>query len=295
MKIQILAAAMLLAPTAAFPAQVPPPPKTMQWLYGSSEAAALDQLTFQSMARYAIDANLRRSQGITVESAVLAEGASPTAPAWRTCTRNQPSAVILDIDETALLNSGWNYDAARRGDPAFDPPRWGEWEQTGAEMVEPVPGAVEAVDALRKAGLVVLFVSNRDRSVKGVDIASQTVAALKRGGFGDVDATEQLFLSGDVGAGSGKDLRRARVSEKFCVVAMAGDQFGDFSDAFNAPRLADGKTTDVVARRALATSQAVRDRLGQGWYLLPNPVYGPGVAGGYDELFSSDKHWPKEK
>jgi 5'-nucleotidase (lipoprotein e(P4) family) len=291
----MLAAVMLMAQTAAAQAEVPPPPKTMQWLYGSSEAAALERLTFQSMTRYAIDANLRRSQGATVESAVLAAGTSLAAPLWRACAENQPSAVILDIDETALLNSGWNYDAARRGDPPFDPPRWGEWEQNGAEMVEPVPGAAEAVDALRKAGLVVLFVSNRDRMIKGVDIAAQTVAALKRGGFGDVDAREHLFLNGDVATGSGKDPRRARVSETFCVVAMVGDQFGDFSDAFNAPKLADGKTTDVVARRALATSRAVRDRLGRGWYLLPNPVYGPGVAGGYDELFASDKHWPKEK
>lgn len=304
MRRALLAAGLMLALPAAAkkaPATNPPaPPKTMMWLYGSSEAAALERATFRAMVRYAVSTRLARSWNQPFESAVLADGASLDAPKWQACTPDQPDAVVFDIDETLLLNTGWNYDAAQRGDPAFDADRWALWEETGLGAAEPVPGAKEAVDALRAHGIAVVFISNRDRAYKGKDLVDQTVQALAQAGLGVAVPGKTLFLNGDVAPGSGKDPRRAEVAKSYCVLAMMGDQFGDFSDAFNAPKKDDlnnpgKKKADVAARRALADTAAVYARLGQGWFLLPNPVYGPGVGGDYGDLFSPDLVWPKGK
>jgi predicted secreted acid phosphatase len=66
---------------------------------------------------------------------------------------------------------------------------------------------------------------------------------------------------------------------------MAGDQFGDFSDLLNA------KALSVQERRRIALGDTFAGLWGNGWFLLPNPVYGPGVRGGFDEVFPADKRW----
>ncbi len=30
---------------------------------------------------------------------------------------------------------------------------------------------------------------------------------------------------------------------------------------------------------------------GNGWFILPNPVYGPSIAGTLDEVFPADSYW----
>ena len=66
---------------------------------------------------------------------------------------------------------------------------------------------------------------------------------------------------------------------------MVGEQLGDFSDTFN--------IRGVQARRALAQAPAVAGKWGQGWFLLANPMYGPGVTGSLDDLVPADKRWPQ--
>ena len=36
----------------------------------------------------------------------------------------------------------------------------------------------------------------------------------------------------------------------------------------------------------------IEARWGNGWFVLPNPVYGPGVAGTLDDLFPPATRWP---
>lgn len=255
------------------------PPKQYQWLHGSAEAAILSRQAYDGMVRYVADALARRARGQTVESAVLATGAAPEAPRWTPCG-DKPPAVVLDMDETAILNTGANYDAAVRGDPPFDAARWAAWEKDGAAFVEAVPGAADALTALRARGVTVVFNSNRE------DVhAAGAAAALRAAGLGEAKSGETLFLRGDVAPGSGKDPRRAAIAARYCVLAMAGDQLGDFSDRFN------DKALSVQARRALGQAAAVRGRWGAGWFLLPNPLYGPGVTGSFADVFPADKRW----
>jgi 5'-nucleotidase (lipoprotein e(P4) family) len=263
--------------SASAPAGVP---KTLQWLHGSGEAAVLARQTYRQMTAYVLAMEADRKRRRPVDSAVLVDGASPDAPRWGDCG-TKPAAVVLDMDETAILNTGANYDGARQGDPAYDPKRWDAWEKTGSAFVEPVPGALEALTALRAAGVTPVFVSNRDSAN-----AAGAIAALATAGLGPATHLQTLFLKGDVAPGSGKDPRRRAVAARYCVLAMVGDQLGDFSDAFNA------RTLSVQGRRVLAQAPGVAAKWGMGWFLLPNPVYGPGVAGTLDDLFPADKRWP---
>ncbi|UUL81231.1 5'-nucleotidase, lipoprotein e(P4) family [Sphingomonas qomolangmaensis] len=274
---------LALSACATAPAQVasapPPPPKQYQWLLGSGEAAVLSRQAYDGMVDHVAAALDARKAGRAVDSAIFAPGATPTAPSWASCGA-KPPAVVLDMDETAILNTGANYDTALRGDPPFDPARWERWEQDGATLVEPAPGAVDALAKLRAAGVAVVFNSNRENR-----FARQATEALRAAGLGDAKPGETLFLRGDVAPGSGKDPRRTAIAERYCVLAMAGDQLGDFSDAFN------DKALGVQQRRALAVTPGIAGKWGKGWFLLPNPMYGPGVAGGYDDLFPADKRW----
>ena len=90
---------------------------------------------------------------------------------------------------------------------------------------------------------------------------------------------------GDAPDGASKDGRRALIASRYCVIAMGGDQLGDFAQAFNAKELS------VADRKTLATSGPIADLWGHGWFLLSNPVYGPSIRGGFADIFPSDKQW----
>jgi len=259
------------APATAAAPTVPP---AMQWLYGSGEGGAASLQAWHGFRDYV----LRVARARPADSVVLAQGATLATPIFVPCGR-KPLAVMLDVDETAIQNLGYEYDEAVRG-RGFDPAIWNRWERTGAGSVAPMPGAVTALRALRAAGVAVIFNSNRQAAN-----ATHTEAALNFAGIGPARHGETLFLQGDVAPGSGKDPRRAAVAARWCVIAMAGDQLGDFSDLFNARALQVGE------RRRAAVSGPFAGLWGNGWFMLSNPVYGPGLRGGFDEVFPQDLRW----
>lgn len=245
----------------------------MQYLYGSGEAAALSSQMWRSLVRYVAKAAQERA----TESVVLTPEATLDAPFWRTC-EGRPPAVVFDVDETVLLNLGYQYHAARTR-AGFDAERWRAWEREGEALVAAAPGARAALDIIRTMGVTVIF--NTNRSVANAAATEATIAAA---GLGPAKHGETLFLAGDDDMGSGKDGRRARIADRWCVIAMAGDQLGDFSDLFNA-----GLTP--AARREAAGSVAISARWGAGWFVMPNPVYGPALRGTLDEVFPEQKRW----
>ncbi|MEH3106308.1 MAG: hypothetical protein PGN09_03195 [Sphingomonas fennica] len=164
--------------------------------------------------------------------------------------------------------------------PRGDDARWERWEKTGADKVAPLPGAREAFAQLRGAGVTIIFNSNRSTAN-----AAQTARALEGAGVGPAVPGDTLWLKGDVAPGSGKDARRLKASEKYCIVALAGDQLGDFSDLFT------GMLKEVPARRAAADRPSIAGWWGAGWFVMPNPVYGTGTIGGWDAAFPADKRW----
>jgi 5'-nucleotidase (lipoprotein e(P4) family) len=250
------------------------PPKTMQWLYGSGEAAAVSIQAYHAMRDFVLERTRRRPQ----QSVVLAEGSTLQAPRWVPCGR-KPLAVVLDVDETALLNLGYEYDEATKA-RSYDQEIWNRYERTGVDKVAPVPGAVTAIRAIRAAGVAVIYNTNRQSAN-----AAQNEAAIVGAGLGPARHRDTLFLQGDIAPGSAKDPRRAAISERYCVIAMAGDQLGDFSDLFNV------RNMPVQERRRAAGTAPFAPLWGNGWFMLPNPVYGPGLRGGFDDVFPADKRW----
>ncbi len=268
------ATAQTPAPQPAPAPSRPAPFETMQWLYGSGEGAAASIQAYHAFRDHVLAAARARPR----DSVVLAEGATLDSPRFIPCGE-RPLAVVLDADETAIQNLGYEYDreVRRRG---YDSASWGRWEATGADAVAPMPGAVTALRAVRDAGVAVIFNSNR-LAVH----AEANARALNGAGLGPVRHGETLWLRGDAPGGSAKDPRRAAISARYCVIAMAGDQLGDFSDLFNAASL------PVAERRRAAASGPFAALWGNGWFMLSNPVYGPSLAGTLDEIIPADKRW----
>jgi predicted secreted acid phosphatase len=129
-------------------------------------------------------------------------------------------------------------------------------------------------------GVAVVF--NTNRSARNAQYAER---ALNDAGLGPAVHGQNLFLSGDDPTGSLKDSRRWAIADRYCVLAMAGDQLGDISDRFNSDyqRMSD--------RRGLAALPAVQAMWGNGWFVFPNSVYGSALQGGPDDIFPADKQW----
>lgn len=256
------------------PAVVPTPalavPPAYQFLYGSGEAGALQLSAFHALIAYALDKAAHRP----ANSVILAVGSPMVRASFVPCEA-KPLAAVFDADETLILNLGFEARAST-GVP-YSEADWGAWERTGTQITA-VPGAGHAFEDLRKAGVTVVV--NTNRSTLN---AAHTVAALKAAGLGDFRPDETLFTR-DAGTPSAKDARRQVIAGRYCVIAMAGDQLGDFSDLFNA-------AMPVSERRQLAVHSSAAGLWGKGWFVLPNPVYGTALRGGPDDVFPADKRW----
>jgi len=256
------------------PVPTPQPPQTMQYLYGSGEAAALSIGVYRTLVDFA----RKQVASRPAESVILSEESRLDAPGRVPCG-DKPFAAVFDVDETLVANLGYEYYDATKA-RGYDATAWERWEKTGASKVTAIPGALYAVNALRQMGVAVIFNSNRS-----VANAEQTAAAIKAAGLGEAIHGQTLFLKGDDAGGSAKDGRRAKIAQSHCVIAMGGDQLGDFTDLFNQ----EGMTPS--GRRMEAASGWAMALWGQGWFVLPNPVYGTALKGGFDDVFPSDKRW----
>ena len=272
--------------TDAIPSTAPPAPQPgtvspgMQYLYGSGEASAVSIQAYLSLTDFLVARGGDFAVGHPISSVVLAPDATLDAPKFLKCGPRQRPAVVLDIDETALLNLGYEADDSQRSG-AYDQKRWDRWEASGVTAVDPVPGVLDALRAARASGIEVVFNSNRASSN-----AAATIDALTLAGLGPVVHFQNLWLKGDdATGGSGKDARRWAISAKYCVIAMVGDQLGDFSDLFNLPG------TTPAQRRAQTNSPKLRMLWGHGWFVLPNPVYGTALKGDIDDVFPKNRRW----
>lgn len=246
----------------------------MQYLYGSGEGAAISVQAWRGLVGYVA----QQVKSPPAQSVVLLPQTSLLKPEFRPCN-GKPLAVVFDVDETVVLNLGFEYDAALHPGP-YDPARWADWEQSGLDKVVAVPGAAKALGVIRSLGVTVVFNTNRSSAS-----AEQTQKMLDAIGLGPAVHGETLFLQGDDRYGSRKDNRRRMIADRYCVIAMGGDQLGDFSDLFNA-------IAGVGDRRAAALAAPIAAKWGAGWFVLPNPVYGTGLKGDIDDIFPADKRWP---
>ena len=104
----------------------------------------------------------------------------------------------------------------------------------------------------------IIFISNRYP-----EELEPTMANMKKLGFPDVPA-ENFFMK-EKDASSCKKERREKVSEKYEIVMLVGDNLGDHSEIFD-----ERKTKGDM----LAETDEIVDLLGSRYIVLPNPTYG---------------------
>ena len=269
-----VATAPAAPPAATAPAESPNPPVALQYLYGSPEAAVAVRATNARIADYGVWRIKQRPK----DSVVLAAGASIDSPTFEPCG-NKPFAAVFDADETLIWNLGPMRRFAEQG-TGFDLKVWDQWEKTGAGKAIAMPGTAEMVTKLRAAGITVI--ANTNRSAANAKGSEDT---LRAAGLGEFKHGETLFLMGDDAGGSSKDPRRATIASKYCVIILGGDQLGDFSQQFNV------KDLPAARRMSFATSAGAAALWDKGWFLFPNPVYGPWEKLGWGDAFPSDKQW----
>jgi acid phosphatase len=167
-----------------------------------------------------------------------------------------PPAVIVDVDETIVDNSGYQAWMTIKG-TTFDPKTWNAYVNTVTSLA--VPGAVEFVRYAESRGVKVFYVSNRTAEEE-----APTKKNLERLGFpvgGSVDT--MLMARKRPDWGSAKGTRRAYVAKDYRVLLNLGDNFADFVDEYRGSE----------AER-LAVLEQHKDRWGREWIMLPNPTYG---------------------
>lgn len=176
---------------------------------------------------------------------------------------SRPAAVIMDLDETVLDNSGYSFFLLSNGLRHHET-HWNSWNRENAGQVGLVPGAKEFVKAVEDKGVQIVFVSNRSNTLRDttrkillkLDLATEAELA-------DPNAVK-LLLRQDT---SSKQGRRDTVMSKYDVIALLGDNLNDFSDAFRSPAVGS-----IDERRATVKGHA--DQWGTRWFVLPNPIYG---------------------
>lgn len=272
------------APAAPVAAPAPmggeaPAPDPMRWTYGSGEAAAASIQAWRLIADYTISVSRQRK---LPQSVPLGLPDTPAGLGTPSCQRKdgtqKPFAAVFDVDETVVLNRGYEYWLSLGN--AFTPEAFMKWADEGAPYAVPVPGAVTGIRRLREAGIEVVFNTNRPTAT-----AAGTIAAIEKAGVGPAVHGKTLFLAGDDALGGNKDGRRKIISDSYCVIALGGDNLGDFAELLN------DRALTVQQRRELAARGDIAQLWGNGWFLIPNAAYGFWQKGTIDDVFPPDARW----
>ena len=161
-------------------------------------------------------------------------------------------ALITDVDETVLDNSPLNGQLVHN-QSEYSSDIWKEWSDLG--MADTIPGSVEFLNYAQNLGVEVFYVTNRKS-----DEEETTIKNLEMFGYPNADS-EHLFLRT---AESGKDARRALVTQEHEVVLLLGDNLNDFSSIFE---------KKGAYERGLATDD-LRKEFGRNFIVFPNTMYG---------------------
>jgi 5'-nucleotidase (lipoprotein e(P4) family) len=205
-------------------------------------------------------------RALTLQAFSAAESALARAvadPTWTAAVEQSapasglPPAVIVDIDETMLDNSP--FEARLIEDSgSFTPETWAAWVEE--RSAAPIPGALEFARQAAARGVTIFYVSNRDTEGE-----TATRDNLIRLGFPVSDQVDTVLLRGEreEWKESDKGTRRTWIAERYRIIAMIGDDLGDFLP-----------NARVSRQEREAMVDRYRDWWGTRWFVIPNPMYG---------------------
>lgn len=169
--------------------------------------------------------------------------------------RDKPPAVVLDVDETVLDNSAYQARLVLEN-RQYNSKTWKAWVRE--EKAEAVPGALDFTQTAVRNGVQVIYLTNRD-----ADVEEATRDNLETLGFPIQDHPDAVLTQYEQDGWEPKSARRDWVAERYRILLLIGDNFGDF--------VAHADTT-VSARRN--RSRGLQSYWGKQWIVLPNAQYG---------------------
>ncbi len=159
-------------------------------------------------------------------------------------------AVVVDIDETLLDNSPYQARMVQLN-ASYDS-CWNTWCNLASARA--VPGSVEFLDHADSLGFNIFYVSNR----KNAYVRKGTMENLNKLGFPQLDDQHIYLREKD----SDKEPRRIKISEKYEIVLLVGDNIADFYE-----------DTNIFGERdSLVTAR--KNEFGRKFIVLPNAMYG---------------------
>jgi len=182
----------------------------------------------------------------------------------------KPTAIILDIDET--VTSGVDMELTM---VPFSTVRQYHWGLTHQSI--PIRGVTEFVNTAKDLGVEVFFVTNRPcEPIEGSDefcVQDQAVVNLVAEIGIETDTDHVLLADEKPDWGKEKVSRREFIATTHRVIMLLGDDYGDFVACSRAKPVAPCTEGATRASRRAAL-ETYKDYWGNGWYILPNPMYG---------------------
>jgi len=213
-------------------------------------------LWVQTSAEYVISTRQVYEMATRELDAALAD------PGWTALDKGHTGAelrpaIIVDVDETVLDNSGHTGRMIRARE-GFTVDSWRQW--VGEAAAPPVPGAAEYLRAASERGITVFYVTNRHHVLEDATRRNLLADGLP------VAQGEDVVLTREEREGWGRDksTRRAFVDQSYRVLQVVGDDLADFVQL--------PKGADEEQRQQLAMDNV--GRWGTCWFLIPNPMYG---------------------
>lgn len=201
--------------------------------------------------------------------------------AWQSVKRQAATldedwVVVLDVDETALDNSGYQeiLYKEKKDFPYF----WDDWVLL--EECPPVPGVKAFIDSVRSLGdnAHIAFITNRNFPLTDATRSNLTAVGLWEDG--DVLLCQK-------GRPDTKGIRRDEVRNGTgrCegmgprkIIALIGDQIGDM-DSYPEEKPSEEPTLQGTREEHLKEYYLNSDKWGTAYFMLPNPMYGYWTSG----------------
>jgi len=231
------------------------PVSGISWVNSAAEYDALTLQTFQQ-ATYRLDD-------------LIANPNWSAIPGQRGIA-SMPTAIILDVDETAISNINFQLEL----DGHFSHEAFDEWQQNNP--AGRMSGASEFIRIARDKGVAVFFITNRP--CKERDFApgtcpqeQMTIQDLVETGI-QSDSDHVMLVGERPEWTREKRSRQLFVAQTHRVIMLIGDDLGDFLPCVRAKPVApcQAATADDRARMVLQH----REYWGAGWFILPNPMHG---------------------
>lgn len=178
------------------------------------------------------------------------------------------NAVILDIDETVLDNSLYQSMLIKKG-LSYTSETWKEW--TKLAKAKALPGSVEFTNYAKSKGCEIFYVSNRDNDEKDA-----TIKNMNNENFPFADE-KHIYLRVD--KESNKITRYKQIAKDYQILLFVGDNLRDFDEIF--ANRSNNYGFNVV--------DSLKNKFGDKFILLPNPMYGEWEKAIYGGNFPNEK------